>query len=256
MKKIKYFISILAFLVTGSGYFEVIANAANVSNATNKFSNEAQNLNSAIDDSKIFNQYLKDASNLANNQKPNQFLKDKSFVQNLAKINDQIFDESLNNQKLRDMFPTVDMDSLKEQVPQLNQLMIFVSSSMAASILKQYATASNKANGVLVLRGLINNSFKQTVSFIRTLDKQGTRTIIDPNAFKLFDVKQVPEIVVIIDNNDCKWGRCDHTPLFDKISGDITLEYGLEEITKRGEFAKKEATRFLNYLRSEGGGNV
>ena len=53
---------------------------------------------------------------------------------------------------------------------------------------------------------------------------------------------------VIVDNNNCKWGRCDHTPLFDKISGNITLEYGLEEISKRGEFTKKEANRFLNYL--------
>ena len=42
--------------------------------------------------------------------------------------------------------------------------------------------------------------------------------------------------------------------LFDKISGNITLEYALEEISKRGEFTKKEANRFLNYIR-EGGKN-
>ena len=243
MKKFRYYLPILFFVF-------IATNCP----AANNFNNQAESLNAAINSSKAFNHYLEDAKTLNQNQKPNPFLGDSSFVQKLAKNNDQIFDDALNNQKLREIFPTVDMDSIKAQAPQLNQLMIFISSSMPNTILKQYALASNRANGVLVLRGLVNNSFKQTVHFIKTLNDQGTKAIIDPNAFSLFDVKQVPQIVVIVDNNNCKWGRCDHTPLFDKISGNITLEYGLEEISKRGEFTKKEANRFLNYLR-EGGKN-
>jgi type-F conjugative transfer system pilin assembly protein TrbC len=240
-KKKHYFLTLFFTLLLVSNSFAAV-----------NYNDEAQKLDSTINSSKAFNNYLEDAKNLDKNQKPNPFLADKNFVQKLTEANNQIFDNSLSNQQLKQIFPSVDFDALKTGAPQINQLMIFVSSSMPLTTLKQFAVSSNKANGILVLRGLVGNSFKQTVAFVKTLNDAGTKAIIDPIAFNLFDVQKVPEIVVIIDNNDCKLGKCDHTPLFDKISGDITLEYALEEISKRGEFTKKEATRFLNLLR---GGN-
>ena len=244
MKKVNHFFVILFFIFITTNSYAI---------SSSSYRNEAKKMDADINNNQDYKKYLEEAKNLSQNQKPNKFIEDAKLVQKLSKINEQVFNDSLNNQKLKQILPGIDLDSLNTKAPKINQLMIFISSSMPINSLKQFSIASNKANGVMVLRGLINNSFKQTVSFIRTLNnKQGTRVIIDPNAFNLFAVKKVPEIVVIIDNNNCQWGRCDHTPLFDKISGNITLEYALEEISKRGEFSTKEAARFLNYLRKGG----
>jgi len=88
-----------------------------------------------------------------------------------------------------------------------------------------------------------------TVSFIKDLSQKGTRAIIDPNAFRLFDVRTVPQILAISDTNKCVNGKCEQTPLHDKIKGNISLEYALEKISKEGGFAQKEAQRFLINLR-------
>lgn len=230
------------------------------------YNNEAEKLNTNIANSESFKNYLDAAQKLdeRNKKTPNPYLNDKD----ISGANDRIFNEIASNQQLKQLFPKVDFDSLKAPPSGLEGLMIFVSSSMPASVLKQFSLDAKKAGGVLVMRGLINNSFKETVRFIKGINDKGTRAIIDPNAFRLFDVKQVPEIVVVVDNNNCQSGRCDHTPLFDKMLGQVTLEYALDEISKRGEFTQKEAARFLNSLRSaerpldqslrqvKGGGNV
>ena len=158
------------------------------------------------------------------------------------------------NQLFKQISPTLDLEQLKtayeeKQHKHLNQLMIFISSSMPKNSLKEYSVQAKKTGAVLVLRGLINNSFKQTVSFIHSLNKEGTAAIIDPLAYRNFNVTQVPQIVVITDNHGCKWGRCAQTPLHDKIQGNISLEYALEQIADKGEFTKEEASRFLQRLR-------
>lgn len=158
------------------------------------------------------------------------------------------------NRLFKSISPTLDLEQMEEaykekQHKHLDQLMIFVSSSMPKEALIQYSIQSKKAGAVLVLRGLINNSFKQTTSFIYSLNKQGTMAIIDPLSYRNFNITQIPQIVVIADNHGCKWGRCQHTPKHDKIQGNITLEYALEQIIDKGEFTKKEASRFLKNLR-------
>jgi hypothetical protein len=50
MKKIRFFSILLIFLLSSGNYFAITSNAATNAN-NNKFSNEAQNLNSAIDNS-------------------------------------------------------------------------------------------------------------------------------------------------------------------------------------------------------------
>src|SRR5690606_18208292 len=154
------------------------------------------------------------------------------------------------NQLFKQISPTLDLEELQaayeaNQHKHLNQLMIFVSASMPKAALEEYSIQAKKAGAVLVFRGLINNSFKQTTSFIYSLNSQGTTAIIDPLSYHNFNITSVPQIVVITDKHNCKWGRCEQTPKHDKIQGNISLEYALSEISKRGEFTQKEAARFL-----------
>jgi conjugal transfer pilus assembly protein TrbC len=120
---------------------------------------------------------------------------------------------------------------------------------MPKESLQDYSIQSQKAGGVLVLRGLIDNSLKKTTAFIHSLNQHGTKAIIDPLSYQNFDVRHVPQIVVINDNHGCKWGRCNHTPLHDKITGNIALEYALKQIAQDGDSTRKEAGRFLSKLR-------
>jgi conjugal transfer pilus assembly protein TrbC len=210
------------------------------------YKEQAELINNQVNE-KVKN-YLQTAKQLDDRQESNPFLEDKQ-VKKLSKVSEQILNDPELNQKLNQIFPKIDLGEINAKPPQINQLMIFVSSSIPINSLRQFAIQSNKANGVLVLRGLINDSFKQTASFIKSLNDNGTRAIIDPISFKLFDVRQVPEIVVIVDDSGCMAGKCEHTPLFDKISGNISLDYALEQIAKNGQFTKKEAQRFLDVLR-------
>ena len=104
---------------------------------------------------------------------------------------------------------------------------------------------------MLVLRGLIDNSFKKTAQFIKSLSNNGAQAIIDPLSFKRFNINQVPQIVVISDDHNCYMGRCSQTPLHDKISGNISLHYALERISSEGEYSNEVAKRLLGYITAE-----
>lgn len=202
------------------------------------------------------NRYFKDAQEIANSTKEN--LRNYNYQQHFPAISGQgsNFDKNLDSyqRNLKGLLPNVDLtqvnqESQRNSKKQLNQLMVFVSSSLDKNTLSQYANQVRKSGGVMVFRGIIDNSMQKTISFIHSLSKDGTRAIIDPFSYRNFKIKHVPQIVVVADNHDCKWGRCNNTPLHDKISGNISLEYALNQISQKGEFAQKEAKRFLANLR-------
>lgn len=157
---------------------------------------------------------------------------------------------SLNqyNGKMPDLISDVDHKKLSKipNEPQ-GQLKIFISSSVPKKSLKNLASEVRNVGGVLVLRGFINNSFKESVNFIKELHSQGVSAIVDPHSFKLYDITQVPSFVLISDNNKCHPKIC--TPLHDKISGNINLKYALEQIKERGSFSKDAAKKYLNRYR-------
>jgi type-F conjugative transfer system pilin assembly protein TrbC len=180
-----------------------------------------------------------------------------SFRQNSDQINQAIKD-FYGEENLRPDFNRVkqvqnqfNFESTNHQQPDstISQLMVFVSSSMPQESLIQYANQVRKSGGVMVLRGFINGSMTNTVKFVKSLSDEGTRAIIDPNVFRLFDIRQVPEVIVISDQNNCVNGKCEQTPLHDRIRGNVSLEYALEKISKEGGFTKVEAKRFLTNLR-------
>lgn len=127
-----------------------------------------------------------------------------------------------------------------------SRLLVFISSSMPENMLKQYALDARRFGGVLVLRGFIEGDLTKTISFIKSLNKGGVEAIISPHGFRQMDVRHVPTIAVISASTECYLSDCERTPLYDKISGSVTLKYALEEISNSGENSREEALLFLN----------
>jgi len=159
-----------------------------------------------------------------------------------------------NYDLVQDIMPDVDLEqfqnSNRNKQP-INQLLIFISSSLPRQSLINYANSARRSGAILVLRGLINDSMKQTVKFIHNLSRQGTYAIIDPISYNNFNINQVPSIILISDNHKCQYGKCTYTPRHDRISGNVSLNYALREFKERGDF-KQEATRYLSALERRG----
>lgn len=148
----------------------------------------------------------------------------------------------------RDVMAYGKKEARKAKEYQISLLMIFISSSMPKHSLEQLAIQARLSGGVLVLRGFIKNSFQESINFIKKLNDNGVAAIIDPLSFRNFSIEHVPAFVVINKDNNCKMGRCDQTPLHDKISGNISLNYALEQIANYGEYGNEEAAVFLSNL--------
>lgn len=106
-----------------------------------------------------------------------------------------------------------------------NGLLIFVSFSMPSSLLIKLDAIARQAGGKLLIRGLKNNSFKETFAYIKQM--QSIAIDIDPQAFEQFDIKLVPAFVV---NEGSK---------FDKLVGNISVHYALEQFAQHGQTTEK-----------------
>lgn len=224
-----------------------------VQNANSYYNNEEIQ---KIEEGDNYKKYLKEAKEISTQSQRN-LKKEIPKHHDFKKISDDTL-KKINSKEYQDkvsgMLPNINLNQLtakyESKAEGINQLMVFISSSMPKNTLTQYSIEARKSGAVLVLRGFINNSFKQTISFINSLNKAGTRAIVDPLSYERFAIDSVPQIIVIKDNNDCKFGRCQTTPLHDKVKGNISIKHALELISKEGEFSKIEAKRFLDKLRT------
>ena len=108
--------------------------------------------------------------------------------------------------------PCLQKPSLK--LDQESAFYVFVSFSMPKDTLKALAREVKAHKGVLVIRGLVENSFVQTA---KRLQEVGEGVILDPTLFKDYDVKVVPTFVL------------NHKHAYQKIAGNISLAYALEK---------------------------
>lgn len=117
---------------------------------------------------------------------------------------------------------------------------IFVSLNMKEKNLKLLLREAAKYNGVLVIRGLKNDSMIETVNYLQTLLKEKHEgVIIDPNLFRKYRIDKVPSFVVA---KHCFGSRCDQQ--YDTIKGNITPHFALSKIMAKGDL-KSEAERLL-----------
>lgn len=78
------------------------------------------------------------------------------------------------------------------------EIMVFVSTSMPAKSLTQWAKQVDDVKGTLVIRGFVNNSFKETIKVANTYFKDNVNGsfVIDPIEFQKYQINYVPAVVV------------------------------------------------------------
>jgi hypothetical protein len=78
-----------------------------------------------------------------------------------------------------------------------HQLYVFVSLSMPQSRLINLLQEAKLYGGIVVLRGLKNNSYKDTANFMQPIIKKAAAgIIIEPNLFEKYDVNKVPTFIL------------------------------------------------------------
>lgn len=112
---------------------------------------------------------------------------------------------------------------------------MFATFSLGDNVLKQMFDYAKTYNGIIVLRGIKDNSFIKTSEHIQRIASEGDSAaiIIDPTLFKKFQITNVPSYVLSKDK-ECPVGiTC--KPSYDKITGNITPKYALEKFAEKGD---------------------
>ena len=133
------------------------------------------------------------------------------------------------------------------------QLYVFVSFSMPDITIKRPLTQAARVDGSLILRGLVDDNIGKTkdkIMQVMEADELGHTKItggfaIDPTLFKRFDIVQVPSFVL----TNTPVEQCNNTGClatdFVRLSGDTTVEYALETITREAPVSMKASAEIL-----------
>ena len=136
-------------------------------------------------------------------------------------------------------------------------LLIFISFEMPEPTLARLVDQAARARASLVLRGLVNNSLRDTVERVQRLI--GSRQVsvqIDPQAFDRFAVTRTPSFVLLRDGaqpQPCGAAACFASEQFALAAGDVSLDYALEFIQRSTPRLARDAGGFLRRLKSTGG---
>ena len=112
------------------------------------------------------------------------------------------------------------------------ELLVFVSFSMPHESLLRLAEQARRADAVLVFRGLAGASLREMTARLAPLSKAGAAMQINPQAFVRFGIRAVPAFVVAEGDNSCADSTCEARAQL--ISGDVSLDFALERLARRG----------------------
>ena len=116
---------------------------------------------------------------------------------------------------------------------------VAVSLSMPPEALRALARDAHKAGARVVIRGLVDGSFKATLIKVREVfdDRSAGGVAIDPQVFKAFHVTAVPAIIAARSPVEpCgKLGCSPEIPPFDVVSGNTSREAALKILADEGE---------------------
>ena len=128
-------------------------------------------------------------------------------------------------------------------------VLVFASFSMSDDSLKAWLLDAKKINAAVIVRGLVNNSFKETMARLAPLLKQvPSGLLLDPTLFVGYDIEQVPAVVVRNSDKCQAPTRCLDTNAFAIFYGNTSLAYGLKQIAKSDHPLAPEAARALIML--------
>lgn len=116
--------------------------------------------------------------------------------------------------------------------PKIN-LYVFVSLSMPLPGLIDLGKQTRHYGGVLVLRGLLRGSYKETALYLKEfIEKTGTGVIIDPLLFRTYGIQTVPSVVLAPSSGKT----------FDKVGGFIPVKTALEKMERQGDLKEQAAS--------------
>lgn len=137
--------------------------------------------------------------------------------------------------------------------PQEPALRIFVTLDMPQGSLRRLVDQAERAGAVLVLRGLKNQSMRQTVASVSDLlGQRKAGWVIDPEAFERHGVEAAPTFLLTTgeDAPPRSATTCTVPRPFISASGDVSLDYALEHMVRRHPGAAAVAGPYLSRLRS------
>ena len=111
------------------------------------------------------------------------------------------------------------------------RVLVFLSFSMPERSLSAWLMQCKQSGATPIIRGLINHSFQQTLVALQSLgQKTGVGVQLDPVLFQTFSIAQVPAVVYVKDIPECPSNMNCLPASFDRIYGDVTLDYALEHM--------------------------
>lgn len=156
----------------------------------------------------------------------------KNWADNIANRDHQMI---MNNFKDMMTLEGFDQDLRKAILNPRPLLQIFVSRSMPQELLKSYAREASYFNGVLVFCGLPEGSFRKLTDLVAGITDANHVAMmqIDDEAFRMFDVKIVPTIVLSKPNS--MFDAQSKLQKFDKVEGNISIKGALELFAANGD---------------------
>ena len=128
---------------------------------------------------------------------------------------------------------------------------IFASVSLSKQVLKNLVRGAKKYDGVVVIRGIIDDSLTKTVGFLREVLKEDAEgVLIDPMLFRKYEIKMVPSYVLAITTpgkeiEDKELSKLtDET--FDMIGGTISPGYALSTFASKGNLKAQAKMRLAD----------
>ena len=123
---------------------------------------------------------------------------------------------------------------LPQEAKVSREIYVFVSFSMGEKGLQATLEDAKRYGAQVVLKGFKDGSAKKTIAALMAMtEKTKYGLIIDPELFETFQVKMVPTI--ILSNRSRHMEDGNSTPLHDRISGNVTLKYALEQFASAGD---------------------
>ncbi len=138
--------------------------------------------------------------------------------------------QQLVKKELKKAIPSLGTCNYANAADQQQDLIICVSFSMTDQALLSLAEELESLGGVLILRGLPDNSFKELAKRLTSLKNKGLQAAIqiNPQLFQDYNITQVPTFIL---REEKEWY---------KLSGHVSLDYALEQFEKEKSSKAKE----------------
>lgn len=132
--------------------------------------------------------------------------------------------------------------SNQENIGNTADFYVFVSSSISDRALKHLIADTKKYDGIVVIRGLIQNDIRKTVAYLnRFIAEEGEGVIIDPNLFREYKIKTVPTFVLSKKEQNCGTAECEVQ--YDVLTGMVTPYFALSRFKQNGSLSAEAKKR-------------